>query len=165
MGADLASDNNPGNGRGNNPGDDPGNQRNSPGTDPGNHRNSGDVDDFVIPSPRPAPDGDIAGLPASPRQTSRQNPWENTEKSQERSQESGSDDPVWWYDQPRKRGDDRRYWGAVEWIGGPEADRLRDKLTEIVRDLLDWAHSERLKSETDSATDSGEDGDTDDTPS
>jgi hypothetical protein len=166
MGADLASDNNPGNGPGNNPGDDPGNQpRKDSGTDPGNHRNSGDVDDFVIPPPRPAPDDDITGLPASPRQTSRQNPWENAEKSQERSQESGSDDPRWWYDQPRKRGADRRYWGEVEWIGGPEADRLRDKLTEIVRDLLDWAHSEQLKSETDSATDSGEDGDTDDTPS
>jgi hypothetical protein len=158
MGADLASDNYPGNGPGNNPGDDPGNQpRKSPGTDPGNHH-SGDVDDFVIPSPRPAPDDDITGPPASPRQTSGQNPWENTE----RPQEPGSADPQWWYDQPRKRGDDRRYWGEVEWIGGPEADQLRDRLTEIVRDLLDWAHSEQQKSEKDSEPDSDEDGDTDD---
>jgi hypothetical protein len=162
MGADLASDNNPGNGP-SNPGDDPGNQpRRSPGTDPSNHRNSGDVEDFVIPPPRPAPDDDIAGLPASPRQTSEQNPWESPEKSQERPQKSGSDDVVWWYDQPRKRGDDRRYWGEVEWIHGPEADLLRDKLTEIVRDLLDWAHTERQKSETDSDVDSDEDGDIDD---
>lgn len=165
MGADLASDNNPGNGPSNSPGDDPGNQpRKDSGTgsgiDPGNHLNSGGADDFVIPSPRPAPDDDIAGLPAS----SRQNPWENTERSQGTSQESGSDDPVWWYDQPRKRGVDRRYWGEVEWIHGPEAELLRDKLTEIVRDLLDWAHTERQKSETDSDDDSysGEDGDTDD---
>ncbi|MFL6122990.1 hypothetical protein [Actinophytocola sp.] len=105
------------------------------------------MDDFVIPSPRPASDDDIASLPASPPQTSQQNPWENTEKSQKRSQETGSDDPVWWYDQPRKRGADRRYWGEVEWIGGPEADRLRDKLTEIVRDLLDWAHGPRRTTE------------------
>jgi hypothetical protein len=122
--------------------------------DPGNHRNSGDAQDFHIPSPRLAPDDDIAGLPeAQPKSQSDAVP------------ESGSDDPQWWYDQPRKRGDDRRYWGEVEWIGGPEADRLRDKLTEIVRDLLDWAYSEQLKSETDSDADSGEDGDTDDTPS
>src|SRR5690349_20117327 len=133
MGADLASDNDAGNGPGNNPGDDPGNQpRNDSGTgsgiDPGNHRNS-DADEYVIPSPRPAPDDDITILPPSPPQ----NPWENTVKPQGTSRESSSGDPVWWYDQPRKRGADRRYWGEVEWIHGPEADLLRDKLTEIVR--------------------------------
>jgi hypothetical protein len=131
MGADLASEN-----------------------DPGNHHKSGDAHDFHIPSPRPAPDDDIADLPET-----------QPKSPPEELPESGSDDPVWWYDQPRKRGDDRRYWGEVEWIYGPEADRLHDKLTEIVRDLLDWAHSEQLKSETDSDADSGEDGDTDDTPS
>lgn len=131
MGADLASEN-----------------------DPGNHHKSGDAHDFHIPSPRPSPDDDIAGVP----ETQPKSPLEELP-------ESGSDDPQWWYDQPRKRGDDRRYWGEVEWIGGLEADRLRDKLTEIVRDLLDWAHREQLKSETDSDADSGEDGDTDDTPS
>lgn len=120
--------------------------------DPGNHHNSGDAQDFHIPSPRPAPDDDIAGLPATPS------------KSQpEPMPETGSDEPQWWYDQPRKRGGIRRYWGEVEWIGGPESDRLREKLNDIVRDLLDWANTERKKSETDSDTVSGEDGDTDDT--
>jgi hypothetical protein len=124
--------------------------------DPSNHHNSGDVHDFHIPSPRPAPDDDIAGLPAiQPKSPSDAVPG------------TGSDDPVWWYDQPRKRGDDRRYWGEVEWIGGPEGDRLRERLNDIVRDLLDWANTERKKSETDSDTaadtDSGEDGDTNDT--
>lgn len=121
MGADLASDN-----------------------DPGNHQGSGDTANFHIPSPRPAPDDDIDGLPQNPPET-------------------GSDDPVWWYDQPRKRGSDRRYWGQVERIGGPEGDRLREELTAWIRDLLDWAHEDKKKSETDSETDSGEDGDTDDT--
>jgi hypothetical protein len=122
MGADLASEN-----------------------DPGNHQSSGDANNSSIPSPRPAPDDHIEVLP-----------------------ESGSGEPLWWYDQPRKRGEDRRYWGEVEWIGGPEGDRLREKLNDIVRDLLHWAHDERKKSATDSETgsdaDSGEDGDTDDTP-
>ncbi|WP_243866780.1 hypothetical protein [Actinophytocola oryzae] len=122
MGSDLASEN-----------------------DPGNRQSSGDASDFVIPSPRPAPDDDIAGLPTP-------------------QPETGSDDPAQWYDQPRKRGTDRRYWSEVEWIGGPEGDRLREKLSEIVRDLLQWAHDEQKKSETDSSADSGEDGDTDDTP-
>jgi hypothetical protein len=134
MGADLASEN-----------------------DPGNHHKSGDAHDFHIPSPRPAPDDDIAGL----RETQ---PKSQPEERPEELSGSGSGDPVWWYDQPRKRGADRRYWGEVEWIGGPEGDRLHEKLSEIVRDLLDWAHTERMKSETDPSADSGEDGDTDDTP-
>jgi len=137
MGADLASEN-----------------------DPGNHHKSGDAHDFHIPSPRPAPDDDIAGLPDTP-------PRSQSESLPEELPESGSDDPVWWYDQSRKRGEDRRYWGEIEWIGGPEGDRLREKLNEIVRDLLGWAHTEQRKSETDSETGSdavsGEDGDTDDT--
>ena len=131
MGADLASEN-----------------------DPGNYHKSGYAHDFHIPSPRPAPDDDITGLPDTPPRS-----------LPEELSESGSDDPVGWYDQPRKRGGGvRRYWGEVEWIGGPEGDRLREKLSEIVRDLLDWANTERKKSKTDSETDSGEDGDTDDTP-
>jgi len=122
MGSDLASEN-----------------------DPGNHQGSGDASDFHIPSPRPALDDDIAGLPTP-------------------QPETGSDDSLQWYDQSRKRGADRRYWSEVEWIGGSEGDRLREKLSEIVRDLLQWAHDEQKKSETDSSADSGEDGDTDDTP-
>jgi hypothetical protein len=125
--------------------------------DPGNHRNSGDAQDFHIPSPRPAPDDDVAGLPETP-------PKSQAESRPDAVPEAGSDDPQWWYDQPRKRGGGvRRYWGEVEWIGGPEGDRLREKLNEIVRDLLDWANTERQKSETDSDTVSGEDGDTNDT--
>jgi hypothetical protein len=112
---------------------------------PDRNRDNGDTADFHIPSPRPPADDHIDGLP-------------------EHLSEIGSDTSVWWYDQPRKRGEDRRYWGEVEWIGGPEGDQLREKLNDIVRDLLQWAHDERKKSETDSSVDSGEDGDTDDTP-
>lgn len=112
--------------------------------DPGNHQSGGDANNFRIPSPRPAPGDHIEDLP-----------------------ETSSDDPMWGYDQPRKRGEDRRYWGEVEWIGDTEGDRLREKLNDIVRDLLDWANTEQRKSETDSDTAadavSGEDGDTDDT--
>lgn len=138
MGADLASEN-----------------------DPGNHRKTGDAQDFHIPSPRPAPDDDIAGLPETL-------PKSPPDALSEELPGTGSDDPQWWYDQPRKRGGGvRRYWGEVEWIGGPEGDRLRERLNDIVRDLLDWATIEQRKSETDSETGSdavsGEDGDTDDT--
>ena len=110
--------------------------------DPDNHRESGDATNLGIPSPRPPLDNDIEDLP-----------------------EIGSDDPVWWYDQPRKRGGDRRYWGQVERIGGVEGDQLRKDLAAAIRDLLDWADQQIKKSETDSEADSGEDGETDDQPS
>jgi len=70
----------------------------------------------VIPLPRKAPDNDIENLP-----------------------ETGSDQPVWWYDQRRKRGEDRHYSGHVNHIYGTEAERVRGELADVIRDLLDWA--------------------------
>lgn len=107
---------------------------------PGDH-SDGDETNGGIPSPRPAPDDDIGNLP-----------------------KIGSDDPVWWYDQPRKRGIDRRYWGQVERIGGAEGNQLRRYLAAAMWDLLDWANQQVKKSATDSESDSGEDGGADDTP-
>jgi hypothetical protein len=75
--------------------------------------------------------------------------------------EVGSDDPVWWYDQPRKRGGDRRYWGQVERIGGAEGDQLRRDIAAALWDLLAWA-TQAENSDKDSEADSGEEGEADD---
>src|SRR5690606_41172415 len=75
-----------------------------------------DRDAVVIPLPRNAPDNDIENLP-----------------------ETGSDQPVWWYDQRRKRGEDRHYSRHVNHIYGTEAERVRGELADVIRDLLDWA--------------------------
>jgi hypothetical protein len=63
-----------------------------------------------------APDNDIANLP-----------------------QTGSDQPVWWYDQSRKRGGDRKYSGHVNHSYGAEAERARAQLADLIRELLDWA--------------------------
>ncbi|MGQ0773481.1 MAG: hypothetical protein ACT4NY_03535 [Pseudonocardiales bacterium] len=78
--------------------------------------NADDRDAVVIPLPRQAPDNDIENLP-----------------------ETGSDQPVWWYDQRRKRGGDRKYSGHVNHIHGTEAERVRGELADVIRELLDWA--------------------------
>ena len=105
--------------------------------DPDNHCDGDGPTNIGIPAPRPPLDDTI-----------------------ETSREIGSTDSVWWYDQPRKRGHDRRYWGQVERISGPEGDRLRDNLAAAIRDLLDWARQQADNAENDSR----EDGGADDTP-
>jgi hypothetical protein len=82
--------------------------------DPGDDHNA--VNAVVIPLPRKAPDDDIANLPRT-----------------------GSDQPVWWYRQTRKRGGDRRYSGHVNHSHGAEAERARAQLADVIRELLDWA--------------------------
>ncbi|MGH3759873.1 hypothetical protein [Actinophytocola sp.] len=106
--------------------------------EPEHHRDIGDATEIGIPSPRSSLDDTIENLA-----------------------ELGSDDLVWWYDQPRKRGSDRRYWGQVERVGGPEGDQLRENLAAVIRDLLNWA---RQQADTEPDRDSHEDGGTDDTP-
>lgn len=98
--------------------------------------NRDDLDSVVIPQPRIAPDNDITGIPKLP--------------------ETGPDQPVWWYDQGRKRGGDRRYSGHINYIYGADADRLRGEFAAVVGDLLDWA-ARQQQSETDDL--SCEDGD------
>lgn len=85
----------------------------NPGNSSGDQDN--DQDSVVIPLPRFVPDNDIESLP-----------------------KTGLDQPVWWYDQQRKRGSDRRYSGHVNRIHGAEAERLRGQLTDVIGDLLDW---------------------------
>ena len=84
------------------------------------HNNPGDDQDavnaVVIPLPRKAPDNDIANLPRT-----------------------GSDQPVWWYGQLRKRGGDRRYSGHINHSHGTEAEQARAQLADVIRELLDWA--------------------------
>jgi hypothetical protein len=108
--------------------------------DPDNHRDSGGAIGFPIPSPRPAPDDHIENLP-----------------------DIGSDNPVWQYDQPRKRGNNRCYTGHVDRIGGTEGDRLRGDLAAIISDLLDWAKQQtesdaESTSNTEANRESREDG-------
>lgn len=73
-------------------------------------------DAVVIPLPRKAPDDDIGNL-----------------------HQTGLSQPVWWYDQTRKRGGDRHFSGLVNHVHGAEAERLRGELAEVVRELLAWA--------------------------
>lgn len=89
-----------------------------------------DRDAVVIPLPRKAPDDDIENVP-----------------------QTGSDQPVWWYDQRRKRGGDRRYSGHVNHVHGAEAERLRSELADVIRDLLDWAAQQQTG---DHSTEDGE---------
>ncbi|GAA0528849.1 hypothetical protein [Saccharopolyspora erythraea] len=77
-----------------------------------------------IPSPRPAPDDNVAKLP-----------------------QISCDQAVWWYDQELQRGDTRRFSGYVNAIGGTEGDRLREELVAVIRDLLEWATCRRGSSE------------------
>ncbi|GGM34595.1 hypothetical protein GCM10012275_02340 [Longimycelium tulufanense] len=83
----------------------------------------------AIPRPRTAPDSDIENLP-----------------------KTGSDQPVWWYDQRRRRGSDRQYLGYVNPISGTEGERIRGKLADVIRDLLDWA----AQQSQDQSTEDGE---------
>lgn len=70
----------------------------------------------VIPLPRKAPDDDIENLP-----------------------QIGHGQPVWRYNQDRKRGVERRYSGYISHIHGADAERLRGELAQVVQELLDWA--------------------------
>jgi hypothetical protein len=98
------------------------------------HDNDGDdhhngQDAVVIPLPRYAPDNDVENLP-----------------------KTGSDQPVWWYDQKRKRGGDRRYSGYVNHIHGAEGERLRGEFAAVIGELLDWA-AQQIQNQPDSIED------------
>lgn len=87
---------------------------------------SGDEYDPVrVPRPRRAPDDDAGNLP-----------------------EMASDQAVWWYDQKRARGGDRRFHGHVTRVGGAEGERLRGELAAVVRDLLEWAAEQQSRDES-----------------
>ena len=75
-----------------------------------------DRDAVVIPQPRQAPDDYLDDLP-----------------------KAGSDQPVWWYDQKRKRSGDRTYSGHVNHVHDAEAERVRGELAKVIQELLDWA--------------------------
>ncbi|MFB9302374.1 hypothetical protein [Kibdelosporangium philippinense] len=69
--------------------------------------------------------------------------------------ETGSGQPVWWYDQKRKRGSDRTYSGQVNHIHGVGAERLRGELADVIRDLLDWAAAQQ-QTDADQSIEDGE---------
>ena len=53
-------------------------------------------------------------------------------------------DSVWIYDRKlKKHRHTCRFSGRVRSIRGSEADRLRDELADIVRELLEWAAAEQ----------------------
>ena len=91
-------------------------------------------DGAFVPSPRPAPDDNIENLPTI-----------------------DSDQPVWLYEKEFKRNADRRFIGHVTQVSGTEGDRLRDDLTAVIRDLLDWA---AIQSQSQSPEDGAADGKT-----
>lgn len=88
-----------------------------------------DRDAPVIPPPRQAPDDHLEDL----AQTS-------------------SDQPIWWYDQKRKRGGDRRYSGHVNHVHGAEGERLRGEFAAVIGDLLEWA-AQQVQNQSDSIAD------------
>ncbi|MFC0432577.1 hypothetical protein [Kutzneria buriramensis] len=89
-----------------------------------------DQDAVVVPLPRKALDDYIESLP-----------------------ETGSDQPVWWYDQKQKRGGDRTYSGHVNHVHGAEAERVRGELAKVIQELLDWAAQQQSG---DQSTEDGE---------
>jgi hypothetical protein len=68
--------------------------------------------------------------------------------------ETGCDQPVWWYDQNRKRGGGRRYSGHVNHMHGADAERVRGELADVIRELLDWAAQQHT--DADHSTEDGE---------
>ena len=88
-----------------------------------------DHDAVVIPLPRQAPDDYLESL-----------------------HQTGSDQPVWWYDQEWKRGGDRRYSGHVNHIHGAEGERLRGEFAAVIDELLDWA-AQQIQNQPDSRQD------------
>lgn len=91
-----------------------------------------DPDAVAIPRPRKRPDDDIDNLP-----------------------KMAGDQPVWWYDQNRKRGRDYCYSGQINHISSAEGERLRGELADVIRDLLDWAAQQQTDKES---TEDGEAG-------
>lgn len=53
--------------------------------------------------------------------------------------ESSNTDLSWTYDKQLKRGINCRFLGRVIDVRGTAADQLRNELTEVVQELLDWA--------------------------
>ncbi|GAA4544825.1 hypothetical protein GCM10023192_56110 [Amycolatopsis samaneae] len=47
--------------------------------------------------------------------------------------------PDWCYSQNRQSGSDRRFSGHIAHIHDAESERLRHRLTAVVRELLRWA--------------------------
>ena len=77
----------------------------------------------------PGDDGDAVVIPLTRK----------ARDSKENPSETGPGQPLWWYDQKRKRGANRTYSGQVNHIHGAEAERLRGELADVIHDLLDWA--------------------------
>lgn len=49
------------------------------------------------------------------------------------------DESEWLYRESGTRGAQRTYRGRVHYVGGVEAQRLRDELADVTADLLRWA--------------------------
>lgn len=56
----------------------------------------------------------------------------------------GTAEPGWHYAQKPARGSHRRYCGYVRYVDGAEAQRLREILPDIIRELLDWAAQQQF---------------------
>jgi hypothetical protein len=115
----------------------PGRRQHDPGNDPGEDDEYGAVPFDRMVLPRPAPDDNPDTLSKPDRHKAE-----------------------WWYDQRGKRGNNRRYTGRVERLGGSAGEKLRLELAATIRDLLEWAQQQQVDSE--STGESREDGAADD---
>ncbi|WP_157368125.1 hypothetical protein [Alloactinosynnema sp. L-07] len=96
------------------------------------HDSDSEPEVVIIPFPRNPPDNRPECLPGT-----------------------GLDQPVWWYIQNRNRGDRRKYSGRINRISGPESERVRSELAEVIGELLEWA-ARRTGSQSDNAGEDGE---------
>ncbi|MCX4097660.1 MULTISPECIES: hypothetical protein [unclassified Nocardia] len=63
----------------------------------------------------------------------------NLDNNREKRHETDPEQPVWHYDQVRKRSADRHYAGRVRYVHGPRAEQLRGELADVTQQLLEWA--------------------------
>jgi hypothetical protein len=76
----------------------------------------------LVPEPRKPPVGDTDSL-----------------------RDNGSDQQEWQYNQTRSRTKNWTFSGHVRYVSGAEGDRLRGELAAVIRDLLDWASTQRAE--------------------
>lgn len=58
---------------------------------------------------------------------------------------NGSEHHEWHYNQIGNRTKSWAFSGHVRYVSGAEGDRLRGELAAVIRDLLDWAATQRAE--------------------
>jgi hypothetical protein len=68
----------------------------------------------------------------------------NSDNNIEKIHQTGPDQPVWRYNQTRKRNRDRHYAGHVTYVHGDRAEQLRGELADVIAQLLEWAVQQQV---------------------